>query len=325
MGVGIAEALSLAGFEVVLVDVKRRGSDETSDALERARRDVAADLELLYAIGVGSPDASGPIHYRVLDDAEAAFASVEVVFEAVPESVEAKREALGLIERHTRPHAIVASTTSSFLPDELARALVRPQRFINTHWLNPAPLMPLVEVSAGLSTDEGTIERVITLLRQAGKVPVLCKASAGYIVPRIQALAMNEAARLVEEEVATAEEIDTATRLGIGVRFAVLGMLEFIDWGGADILCSASSYLERSLGNPRFATPAIVERQLAEGAVGVRSGTGFYELHDVDLAAYRRTTLEKLAGLLAHLGLLPIASGHPAAGPVRSGGGVSQL
>src|SRR5690606_19590936 len=105
-----------------------------------------------------------------------------------------------------------------------------PERFLNAHWLNPAHLIPLVEVSPGPATSVAALESMEALLRLAHKVPVRCAPSAGYIVPRIQALAMNEAARMVEEGVASAEDIDTAVRLGFGLRFSVLGLLEFIDW-----------------------------------------------------------------------------------------------
>ena len=105
--------------------------------------------------------------------------------------------------------------------------------------------------------------RVKALLESVGKVPVVCAARPGYIVPRIQALAMNEAARMVEEGVASAEDIDKAIKYGFGIRFAVLGMLEFIDWGGGDILYYASRYLTGALGNERYAAPDIVERNMA--------------------------------------------------------------
>ncbi len=101
------------------------------------------------------------------------------------------------------------------------------------------------------------------LLESIGKVPVVCAARPGYIVPRIQALAMNEAARMVEEGVASAEDIDKAINYGFGFRFAVLGLLEFIDWGGGDILYYASRYLKGALGSERYRAPEIVERNMA--------------------------------------------------------------
>ena len=148
-------------------------------------------------------------------------------------------------------------------------AVDHPERFLNAHWLNPAYLVPLVELSPGAHTDPPSRRRLKALLEGIGKVPVVCAARPGYIVPRIQALAMNEAARMVEEGVASAEEIDKAIKYGFGFRFAVLGMLEFIDWGGGDILYYASRYLTQALGSERYAAPEIVERNMREGRIGL--------------------------------------------------------
>jgi 3-hydroxybutyryl-CoA dehydrogenase len=169
-----------------------------------------------------------------------------VIFEGVPETLEAKKAAFELISAHADKHAIVASTTSTILSNDLQGFIDPPGRFLNAHWLNPAYLVPLVEVSPGDATDPAVTARLTALLERIGKVPVVCKASPGYIVPRIQILAMNEAARMVEEGVASAEDIDKATKYGFGLRFAVLGLLEFIDWGGGDILHYASQYMERA-------------------------------------------------------------------------------
>jgi 3-hydroxybutyryl-CoA dehydrogenase len=137
-----------------------------------------------------------------------------------------------------------------------------------------------------------------------GKIPVVCAASPGYIVPRIQALAMNEAARMVEEGVASPEEIDKAVLYGFGFRFAVLGLIEFIDWGGGDILYYASRYLTQALGNERYAAPEIVERNMREGRIGMKTGQGFRDYSAVDLPRYRAERLAALAQLLRNSGLV---------------------
>ena len=142
--------------------------------------------------------------------------------------------------------------------------------------------MPLVELSPSAETDPAVAARMKALLQATGKVPVICAARPGYIVPRIQALAMNEAARMVEEGVASAEDIDTAIKYGFGFRFAVLGMLEFIDWGGGDILYYASRYLTQALGNERYAAPEIVERNMREGRIGLTTRKGFLEYENLD-------------------------------------------
>ena len=245
MGRGLAVVFAYAGHPVKLVDLKER--DDSPAWLAEAERDVRGILGMLVDCGMIGTEAVDLIAARVdyVDAAHApvALAASDVIFEGVPETLEAKREALGFISAHAAPGAIIASTTSTILSDELQGMVTGPARFLNAHWLNPAFLVPLVEVSPGAETDPEVTRRLVTLLEGIGKIPVVCKASPGFIVPRIQALAMNEAARLYEEGVASAEDIDKATLFGLGFRFAILGMLEFIDWGGGDILHYASQPL----------------------------------------------------------------------------------
>ena len=170
------------------------------------------------------------------------------MFEGVPETLEAKRDALRAdLRRTARADAILASTTSSILVTELAPLVAHPERFLNVHWLNPAYLIPLVELSTHAGTAPPCWRALRALLEGIGKLPVVCGPAPGYIVPRLQALIMNEAARMVEEGVATAEEIDKATRYGLGLRFAAIGVVEFIDFGGNDILHHASRDMAASL------------------------------------------------------------------------------
>jgi 3-hydroxybutyryl-CoA dehydrogenase len=226
-----------------------------------------------------------------------------VIFEGVPEVLELKREALARASALVGAAPIIASTTSTILADDLAGALAHPQSFLNAHWLNPAYLVPLVELSPAATTDSATVSRLKSLLEGIGKVPVVCAARPGYIVPRIQALAMNEAARMVEEGVASAADIDKAIKYGFGFRFAVLGMLEFIDWGGGDILYYASRYLTQALGNERYAAPEIVERNMREGRIGLTTGQGFLDYATLDLEAYRAERLAAFVAMLKQLGL----------------------
>jgi 3-hydroxybutyryl-CoA dehydrogenase len=226
-----------------------------------------------------------------------------LVFEGVPEVVDLKREVLAAASRHVRPDVIIASTTSTILVDDLSSAIEHPERFLNVHWLNPAYLIPLVEISPGAKTDPTVVEGVKALLEGIGKVPVVCAATPGFIVPRIQALAMNEAARMVEEGVAAPEEIDKAIRYGFGFRYAVLGLLEFIDWGGGDILYYASRYLEGALHSDRYRAPEVISNNMRDGRIGMRTGAGFLDYSGLDLDAYRERRLAAMVDLLRHFGL----------------------
>jgi 3-hydroxybutyryl-CoA dehydrogenase len=167
-----------------------------------------------------------------------------------------------------------------------------------------------VEVSPAKATAEATFRTVRALLESAGKVVVRCAPSPGFIVPRLQAAAMNEAARLVEEGVATPEDIDRAVRAGFGPRYAAMGLCEFIDYGGLDILYYASRSMAQALEAPRYEPPAIVERLMREGKRGAREGQGLADWRGRDMAAYQRELLGRFVALFSHLKLLP-----PPAGP----------
>lgn len=220
--------------------------------------------------------------------------------------MEAKAEALAFACAALADDAIVASTSSSFLSTALAAMVTNPSRFLNAHWLNPAHLIPLVEVSPHPGTDPAVTQRLQDRLARIGKTPVLCGPSPGYIVPRLQVVLMNEAARMIEEGVATAADIDLATRYGFGIRYAAMGVVEFIDVGGNDILYYASRYLSTALKDPRYASPEIVARHMDSGQNGLRDGKGFHDWTGIDVDAYRRQSTARLVELLRIADRLPV-------------------
>jgi 3-hydroxybutyryl-CoA dehydrogenase len=307
MGRGIAVVFAYAGHAVTIVDFKKRDEAAFAKLAAEARGEVRDTLRTLASFGLFDESAVDTIASRVRvvpeAEAEAAFKSSAIIFEGVPEVLDLKREVFARASALAGPEPIIASTTSTILVDELSSAAVRPERFLNAHWLNPAYLVPLVELSPGARTDPNVVARLKSVLESVGKVPVVCAARPGYIVPRIQALAMNEAARMVEEGVASAEDIDKAIKYGFGFRFAVLGMLEFIDWGGGDILYYASRYLTQALDSERYAAPEIVERNMREGHVGLRTGRGFLDYENLDVEAYRRKRLKAFVDQLRNMGL----------------------
>jgi 3-hydroxybutyryl-CoA dehydrogenase len=307
MGRGIATAFAYAGHRIALVDLRRRTPGSWQRLRDEARAEIRASLEGLAALGAFDERQVAPIAERVeLVDAAgapAALAAAEFVAEAVPETLAAKRDAFELLNAHCRDDAILTSTTSSILVTQLAGLVRRPERFLNMHWLNPAYLIPVVELSTHPGTGPEVLARTRALMQAIGKLPVVCGAAPGYIVPRLQALIMNEAARMVEEGVASPEEIDKATRYGLGLRFAALGVVEFIDFGGCDILHHASREMAGSIDAGRYAAPPIVERMVSQGRLGLKSGSGFYDYAGRDVAAYRRDVLSRTLGMLRHAGL----------------------
>lgn len=306
MGQGIAAALAFGNVPVAVVDLRDRGADAAA-YLEGVRASIRQALAHKVTLGLLTVEDLDGVTALVTVvgevDALTPMAAADLVFEAVPEVAEVKREALAWIEAMVGDTVPIASTTSSFLVDELAGALSAPARFLNAHWLNPADLMPLVEVASGTATGPGAVDTTRELLLAVGKVPVVCAASPGYIVPRLQALVMNEAARMVAEGVASAEDIDTAVRIGFGSRFAVLGLLEFIDWGGCDTLFHASNYLSRELGE-RFAPAPLVEANMTSGRRGISDGAGFYDFDPATVADYRAQRIADFARVLDAVGRL---------------------
>ena len=307
MGRGIAVVFAYAGHQVTVVDFKARDPSAFAKLATEATQEVRTTLTSLARFGLFDESNVDRLVARVqvVPEAQAqdALASATVIFEGIPEVLAMKREALARASSHAGREAIIASTTSTILVDDLSGSVTVPERFLNAHWLNPAYLVPLVELSPGARTDPAVTARLKAMLEGIGKVPVVCAARPGYIVPRIQALAMNEAARMVEEGIATAEEIDKAIKYGFGFRFAVLGILEFIDWGGGDILYYASRYLTEALGNERYASPAIVERNMKEGRIGLGTRQGFLDYENMDVEAYRRERLAAFAAMLKQMGL----------------------
>jgi 3-hydroxybutyryl-CoA dehydrogenase len=308
MGRGIAVVFAYAGHAVTIVDFKPRPQADFARLASEVIAEVKSTLTSLAKLGLFDEAAVETIAARVSVVPEGAagdaLPSAAVIFEGVSEVLDLKRDALARSSKLAGSKPIIASTTSTILVDDLSDAVASSERFLNAHWLNPAYLVPLVELSPGSKTDPAVTGKLKALLERIGKVPVICAARPGYIVPRIQAIAMNEAARMVEEGVASPEELDKAIKYGFGFRFAVLGLLEFIDWGGGDILYYASRYLTTALDNPRYAAPEIIERNMREGRIGLTTRQGFLNYEDLDLDAYRAERMKAFIGMLGFLGLV---------------------
>jgi 3-hydroxybutyryl-CoA dehydrogenase len=299
IGRQIALAFALGGSRVSLVDVKDRPAGGTAAVFADARREIRRDLGLMAEEGVIPRAEIAPALDRIEERRGlAGLDECGYVQEALPELVDLKREMLGRVSASVSPEAIIASTSSTISPKHMADAVRGDARFLVVHWLNPAHIIPLVEVVPGLATASVVVERTVAFLEKLGKVPVRCADSPGFIGPRMQALLMNEAVRLVEEGVATPEDVDRAFKAGMGFRYATVGIFEFIDWGGVDILHRASRFLAKALGDERFRPARLVEEKIARNELGPKTGRGFF-----DYAGERREAFEtaKVRDLLRQL------------------------
>jgi 3-hydroxybutyryl-CoA dehydrogenase len=299
IGRQIALAFALGGCRVRLVDLKPRAAADAHAVFADARREIARDLTLMTEEGVidrGQVEASLA---RISDQVGVeGLRGVGFVQEALPELIELKRETFARLAGVLDENTIIACGSSTISPKHLVDSVKRPERFLSVHWLNPAHIIPLVEVVAGPATAEATVERTLRVLEGLGKTPVRCGDSPGFIGPRMQVLLMNEAVRLVEEGVATPEDVDKAFKAGMGFRYSTIGLFEFIDWGGVDILHRASGFMAKALQDDRFRAARLVDEKIAKNELGPKTGRGFF-----DYAGDKRDTFEtaKVRALLRQL------------------------
>ena len=299
IGRQIALAFALGGSRVRLRDVKDRSRADAEAILADARREIERDVALMAEEAVVKPaDAADALARLEAGVGLDGLGDCGFVQEALPELLDVKRSAFARLKGRIRDDAIVASASSTISPRHLADAVPGPERFLVAHWLNPAHVIPLVEVVAGAATAPATVDRTLALLERLGKTPVRCADSPGFIGPRLQVLLMNEAVRLVEEGVATPEDVDRAFRAGMGFRYASVGIFEFIDWGGVDILHRASRFMAEATGDARFRPARLVDDKIARNELGPKTGRGFF-----DYEGDRRATFEsaKMRALLRQL------------------------
>ncbi|BAS25997.1 3-hydroxyacyl-CoA dehydrogenase family protein [Limnochorda pilosa] len=266
MGGGIAQVAAQAGIRVTLRDVGR-------EILDRAVKSMGWSLAKLHEKGrlAEAPEAVLERVTPTLDWSGAGEA--DLVIEAVPERLELKLEVFRELEARA-PSALLASNTSSIPITRLAAALSDPGRMMGLHFFSPVPLMPLVEVIHGLRTRPATVEAGLAFVRQVGKEPVEVRADvAGFIANRVAVPTMIEAIQLLEQNVAPAEEIDRAMRLGYGWK---MGPLETADMTGLDVIHDVLVAIHQETGDPRYAPPRLLKRLVAAGHLGRKTGQGFY-------------------------------------------------
>lgn len=311
MGVGIATAVLMAGGDdtVVLADMRERAPGDEMSSLTRSHAEIASNLDLLDDVGLLRGEPGTHLDRLVMTrDLERELAGCPLVFEALPETADSKRSFYRDVFGKLDTDCVVASATSTFALEAFRDMGAPAERVVIAHWLNPAFLMPLVEVAHADWTAPAALSRVLGFLTGIGKIAVPLRNSPGFIVPRIQVAAMNEAVRIVEEGVATAADVDTAIKAGFGFRLAVLGIMEFIDLGGLDILAHAGSYLSETLGKEHFSPPASVRGKMAAGELGPRTGRGYYDYEGVDTAALFQDRYRAFADLLTHVSGSPYLS-----------------
>ncbi len=257
MGAGIAHALARAGRQVRLCETD-------AHAAAAARERVLAGLER-----AGAPEAAGLIEVVA---GVSAPADTELAIEAVPEDVAVKRAVLARIEASVPAGALIGTNTSSLSIGELAESLERPERFLGMHFFNPVPRSSLVELVIGPRTDAGAVDAAREWVRLLGKEEIVVRDSPGFATSRLGVAIGIEAIRMLEEEVASAEDIDRA--MVLGYRFP-MGPLRLSDLVGLDVRLAIADHLAETLG-PRFSAPRLLRDKVAAGELGKKTGRGFF-------------------------------------------------
>ena len=268
MGAGIAQVSVQSGFETV-------GREVNDELAERGRATIDRYLGRGVERGrLSQADRDAAIGRLTLTTDLADLADCDLVIEAVLEELDLKRELFAELDRVTRPDAILATNTSALSVSEIAEATERPQRVVGMHFFNPAPVLPLVEIVRGRESSGEAVDAAYAWAEQAGKQPVRCNDTPGFIVNRILIPLLNDCVRVLDEAAVAPEEMDKAMTNGAGWP---MGPCALIDLIGIDVHVHASEALHEKLGEERMAPPERLVRMQQEGSLGRKTGRGFYE------------------------------------------------
>jgi 3-hydroxybutyryl-CoA dehydrogenase len=268
MGRGIAHAAALGGYRTVLEDI-------LPNALRRAETEIRANLDKAVEIGkVSMHDANAAFaRLEYAGSVDEAARQADLVIEAVPEELESKIEIFTLLDKICRPTTVLASNTSSLSLTEIASVTYRAKKIVGMHFFNPVHKMKLLEIVRALETDDDTLEAAVNVGRRMSKEVVVIKESPGFVTSRINAMIGNEAFYMLQEGVATAEDIDKALRLGLN---HPMGPFELVDLVGLDTRLHILEYLHKTLGEKFRPAPLLVQYVKA-GRLGRKSGRGVFE------------------------------------------------
>lgn len=304
MGGGIAQVLALAGHQVIISDV-------SAEIAEQNRQRLLDESDAFVADELFEPGSTKIIdeHLAAAVSIEEAVAEADFIEEAVPERIELKREILARIAAAAPSDAVIASNTSTIQIGAMAEAVPQPDRFLGVHFSNPSPFIPGVEIIPHEGTSEQVIERAEAVVRSTGKQTARVKDVTGFVLNRLQYALFHEATQLLDEGVATPEDIDTIVRTTFGFRLPFFGPFAIADMAGLDVYAFCYASLQQGFPE-RFATPKVLQDLVDQGKLGTKSGAGFLNVPadaTPELVAYRNKAYVKMQKLLDELGPAPLS------------------
>jgi 3-hydroxybutyryl-CoA dehydrogenase len=268
MGSGIIQVAAQAGFQVQVFDLSEA-------MLQKAQKTISGSLDRFVKKGTLTEEQKGEVLGRIAySTGIESLAGAQFIIEAVFENVEVKRELFKQLEPVCGEEVIIASNTSSLSITEMASLVKNPKNFVGMHFFNPVPMMKLVEIIPALQTVPETTELARELGRKFGKSPITCKDTPGFVLNRLLVPYMMDAIRLLEDGVASAEDIDTAMKLGAGMP---MGPLELQDFAGVEIGYYVGDIFFNYTKDARFAPPTLLRNMVKAGHVGRKAGRGFYD------------------------------------------------
>jgi 3-hydroxybutyryl-CoA dehydrogenase len=271
MGNGIAHVFAQHGWDTVLIDVSK-------DALDRAVTTIKKNLERQEKKGAGSLEPGARVLARITTSTSLEAAKeVEIVVEAATEDPDIKFQVFEDLDRLAPPDAILASNTSSIPITEIAKQTNRPERVIGMHFMNPVPLMALVEIVRGRGTGDEVVTKTVEITKQLGKTPVVVNDSPGFVSNRVLMPMINEAIFCVQDGIATAEGVDQVMKLGMN---HPLGPLALADLIGLDVCLAIMKVLQDGLDRRKYRPAPLLKKMVAAGKLGRKSGQGFYVYRD---------------------------------------------
>ncbi len=289
MGPGIAATIASHGFNVRLYDIQ-------PESLERSRNTVDTVYETLLASGFLTQDqvAQGNEGLEFTLDLKEALEGVDFVIETIPEDIDVKQSFFRQAEQMVPEKTILASNTSGIPITKLAEACRHPGRVIGMHWSNPPHIIPVIEVIRGAKTEDATVAAIRELTERVQMIPVdVLRDVPGFVENRILYAIMREALHLLDQEVASDEDIDAIVKWGIGYKLSVIGPLELLDMAGLDIYHSVASYLNADL-NASSEVSAIVRDKVAKGELGIKTGKGLFEYRSDEIPALMQRRMRLL-------------------------------